>query len=317
MSKRQSSLTPSTRWSDEQLDEDLQKSSATFRWERMQEPLSAYLKVYDQVEEAIATLLERTDNLASLEDRGLEVLKRQDLVEAFRYLASPPISIDDLKTLADTASIAPSVLAQNPDSVQRLIQIIRAGLDPKRFPWVGDLRGPTEAEREAAIMASTTLMAVRRIETSRRNEGKAAQEERVRQALVDYGLVQVQISGNVINTLNEAPKPGEFCREVLLGERKADFVVGLWDNRLMAVECKVSNSSLNSVKRLNNDAAVKAEIWTRDFGLKNIVPVAVLSGVFKMHNLQNAQQRGLALYWAHRLEDMIGWMQLVRLTARN
>lgn len=283
-----------------------------FRQERMKEPLGVYLKVYDQVEEAIATLLETTDDLANLEEQALKTLTKPGLVEAFRYLAAPPVSIDDLRVLADTHSIAPSVLAANPDYVQRLVQTIRAGLDPRRFPWVSGERPPTEAEREAAIMASSTLMAVQRIETSRRNEGKTAQEERVRQALVSYGLEQVQIAGNVINTLIEAPKPGQFCSEVKLGERKADFVVGLWDNRLMAIECKVSNSSLNSVKRLNNDAAVKAEIWTHDFGSRNIVPVAVLGGVFKLLNLQNAQQRGLTLYWAHRLTDMTDWMERVR-----
>ena len=80
----------------------------------------------------------------------------------------------------------------------------------------------------------------------------------------------------------------------------------------MAVECKVSNSSLNSVKRLNNDAAAKAEVWTRDFGMLNIVPAAVLSGVYKLHNLDDAQRRGLALYWDHRLSDLTEWIERTR-----
>ena len=50
----------------------------------------------------------------------------------------------------------------------------------------------------------------------------------------------------------------------------------------MPLECKVSNSSTNSVKRLNNDAAVKAETWRQDFGTVPIVPAAVLSGVYKL-----------------------------------
>jgi hypothetical protein len=101
-------------------------------------------------------------------------------------------------------------------------------------------------------------------------------------------------------------------RECLLGNRKADLVVGLYDQRIMSTECKVSNSATNSVKRLNNDAAAKAEAWLADFGRNNIVPTAVLSGVYKTHNLVNAQDRGLTLFWAHDIEKMIQWIQRTR-----
>ena len=95
----------------------------------------------------------------------------------------------------------------------------------------------------------------------------------------------------------------------MLGERKADFIVGLWDHRIMAIECKVSNSSTNSVKRLNNDAAVKAAIWYRHFGTKQLVPTAMLSGVYKIHNLENAQSAGLTLFWAHAVNELIEWIE--------
>lgn len=76
----------------------------------------------------------------------------------------------------------------------------------------------------------------------------------------------------------------------------------------MPLECKVSNSSTNSVKRLNNDAAVKAETWRKDFGTTQVVPAAVLSGVYKTHNLENAQRRGLALFWANDLQSLVDWI---------
>lgn len=91
--------------------------------------------------------------------------------------------------------------------------------------------------------------------------------------------------------------------------RKADIIVGLWDNRIMPIECKVSNSAVNSVKRLNNDAAVKAETWVRDFGQIQVVPTAVLSGAYNLHNLVNAQKRGLTLFWAHNLKSMVQWIE--------
>ena len=74
-----------------------------------------------------------------------------------------------------------------------------------------------------------------------------------------------------VPTLSVAPAEGQFCRESMLGSRKADFIVGLMDGRTMAIECKVSSSSVNSIKRLNNDAAVKATVWKREFGTMQVV----------------------------------------------
>lgn len=80
----------------------------------------------------------------------------------------------------------------------------------------------------------------------------------------------------------------------------------------MPIECKVSNSSTNSVKRLNNDAAVKAASWKVDFGLRQVVPTAMLSGVYKLHNLVDAQTRGLTIFWAHDLAAMARWIAATR-----
>lgn len=86
-------------------------------------------------------------------------------------------------------------------------------------------------------------------------EQAAAQGTR---ALLESGFLEVDSAGRDMRMLSGAPRSGQFCREALLGERKADLVVGLWDGRIRPIECKVSNSSTNSVKRLNNDAAIKA-----------------------------------------------------------
>ncbi len=63
---------------------------------------------------------------------------------------------------------------------------------------------------------------------------------------------------------------------------------------------------------MNNDAAVKAESWRTDFGLRQVVPVAVLSGVYKLHKLNDAQERGLSLYWAHNLGPLTEWIASTR-----
>jgi hypothetical protein len=74
----------------------------------------------------------------------------------------------------------------------------------------------------------------------------------------------------------------------------------------------VSNSSTNSVKRLNNDAVVKAKTWIEEFGTSNVVPAAVLSGVFKVHNLHTAQAGGLTIFWAHRLAALTDFIESTR-----
>lgn len=180
----------------------------------------------------------------------------------------------------------------------------------RRFPWVSEQRDPTEEEKAAAVLASAALMAWRRVGTARRHEGKDAQETLVENALSAAGLQKV--GPRMISTLHYAPDAGQFCRESLLGSRKADLVVRLWDQRIMPIECKVSNSALNSIKRVNNDAAVKAETRITDFGTRNIVPVAVLSGVYNARHLVDVQQRNLTLFWAHDLHPLVDWIEKAR-----
>jgi len=210
----------------------------------------------------------------------------------------------------DAESLSPAFLRRHPQTVRDIVRVVTNCLDSRRFPWIAEGRQPNEAERHAAVLASACLMAYQKIQTFRRTRGKNLQEERVRQALVDVGFQEAP--RRKIATLGKAPGAGEFCRESVAGTRKADFVVGLWDERKMMIECKVSNSEINSVKRLNNDAAAKAETWISDFGRNNVVPAAVLSGVFKLANLSEAQERGLTLFWGHDLSRLVQWIERTR-----
>lgn len=275
----------------------------------MQEPLEAYLEAFDDYQAAVEDLLETTVDLSELDGTALQILTDEKLLEAFRYLPGPPISEDDLKTLAEGV-FTPSRLRKNPEMVKRIVGVIRVQLDRRRFPWVAEDREPTEEERNAAVLASAAVLATRWLQTSRRNAEKQKQEQRVENAFIEAELRKVDT--RTISTLADAPARGEFCRESRLGNRKADFVLGLWDDRILAIECKVSNSATNSVKRLNNDAAAKAEVWMKDFGTRQVVPAAVLSGVYKLHNLEDAQNRGLALFWAHDMSALVGWINSTR-----
>jgi hypothetical protein len=297
-------------WTDGDLLEQSAAAIQLFRDLRMREPLEAYLDQFDARRAAVENLIETTADLTQLSERATAVLADEDMQEAVRYLAGPPISSDDLKVVAEVASLAPGRIGANAEDARRAVETVLLGLDRRRFPWIGEGRAATDAEREAAIAATAGLIAARRVMTARQNEGKEAQELAVATRLNAAGFEQVD--PRTVATLNDAPGPGQFCRESMFGSRKADTVVGLWDRRVMAIECKVSNSSTNSIKRLNNDAAVKAKIWIAEFGNLQVVPSATLSGVFKLRNLKSAQSDGLTIWWAHDLDAMADWIERTR-----
>lgn len=292
-------------WTSKELQADLIEATAHFRRSRMEEPLDAYLEKFDTFRGHVEDLLETTIDLTTLSENAVTLLADPDMFFAVRYLAGPPTSKDDLQTIVE-ATLSPAVLKRDPAVVKRVIETIRSGLDRARFPWLAENREPTDAEREAAVVASAALMATQRLSTVRRNQGKEEQEKLVRQTLLDFSFQEVK--RRKINTLGDAPKAGQFCMESQLGQRKADVVVGLWDGRTLPLECKVSNSATNSIKRLNNDAAAKAEFWIQEFGTAQVVPGAVLSGVYSLTSLENAQTRKLALFWSHRLTDLTAFI---------
>ena len=293
------------RWTRDELREASEISRERFRETRLREPLDEYLEIFDDFSGVMEDLLETTVDLTQIEQSATEILTDPKMLEAVRYLPGPPISADDLKVVAE-ASLAPGRLRRDPDMAKRIVDTVTVALDRRRFAWISEGREPTEAERSGAVLASAALIATQRLSTSRRNTGKDHQEDAVEAALLGAGLEQVP--ARPVETLVSAPGDLEFCRETMFGGRKADFVIGLPDGRKMPLECKVSNSSTNSVKRLNNDAAVKAVKWVQEFGTAQTVPAAMLAGVFKVHNLEAAQAAGLTIFWEHDLRQFTEWI---------
>jgi len=292
------------------LERDRRHAIGRFREERLAESLERATRTHDDYSERFRELLATTDDLRQLSAQSVTALGSRRLLDAVRYLAAPPISEDDLKVLADVPSLAPKRLVADESLREQVVVTILAAIDRRRFPWFHEDRGPTDGERSSAILASAALAGAQRMSTDRRSRSKIEQEEAVRVQLRSAGYEQVTPS--TVETLAHAPKPGQFCSECLVGTRQADILLSTYDHRMVAIECKVSNSSTNSIKRLNNDAAVKAEVWRKDFGERHVVPTAVLSGVYKLRNLEEAQHRGLTLFWAHNLAPLTEWLEETR-----
>jgi len=298
-------------WSDDELNAGLTKAISLFRQERMEEPLEAYLGFFDEYQGAVEDLLETSVDLTQLDTTTVnDILSEKKLHEAFRYLAGPPISEDDLKVLAEAPSFSKKRLKEEPHLGLKALDVVRDVLDRRRFPWVKENRTPTEAEREASVIASAALLANSRTGTLRRNKGQKDQEALMRKGLLSRQFKELK--RRKVVTLADTPNPGEFCPESLLGGTRADFLVGLRDRRVMAIECKVSNSSVNSYKRLNHEATGKAVSWLTTFGTNGVVPVAVISGVYTLANLIDAQSRGLTLFWAHDLDRLLDWIESIK-----
>ena len=114
----------------------------------------------------------------------------------------------------------------------------------------------------------------------------------------------IEAAARDIQLLEAAPGPADFCGETRLGTSRADFVVRHSVGRVIPIECKVSNSAVNSFKRINHEAVGKDRAWLAGLGRRQIVPVAVISGVLNPANRESAQAEGLSTIWSHRLGEL-------------
>ena len=299
-------------WTLPELTQDAEAAKSLFRKRRLEEPLQLYTEYFESFKEVFDILIDQLPTLAEdpLEsDAVASVLQDSDKRTAFRYLAAPPVSEDDLKTLAET-TLSAAALRSDPQQARRVRDTILQIIDPFRFPWIAERRSPTEEERSRAIIASASQVAARKVETARRSYAKEQQEQAVKSLLLVQGYTEAPRRD--IPLLDVAPSPGEFCGESKLGETRADLVIRLLDRRAMPLECKVSNSAVNSFKRINHEAAGKARTWIEQFGKRQIVPCAIIHGVFNPANLESAQAEGLAIIWSHRLQDLAEFVGTIR-----
>ena len=89
------------RWTAEEFEREAAQAIRHFRETRMHEPLEAYLDYVEEYRRQVETLIEETVDLTRLSNLAVELLTDPQQLTAIRYLASPAISEDDLKVLAD------------------------------------------------------------------------------------------------------------------------------------------------------------------------------------------------------------------------
>lgn len=285
-------------FSEQELDAQRQRAIALFIQERAQEGDASYRQAFETNRKLVERLFLSTKYLSVTDGNILSA--NPDLIEVARFLAAPPVSEDDLDTLVGrrvaTRKTLPAELAQ------AAFDVLGAMIDTIRCPWLREERAPSAAEIKEAIDWTAGLLTVEQLRTERRTESAKRQQEAVAQLLLNNGWQEAP--RRPIQVLDDLPR-GHFSRESDVWGAKCDVPIRLHDGRLLALECKVSNSATNSVKRLIRETCGKASTWRQAAG-DQIITGAVLAGVFKMKNLLEAQDdHHVVVFWEHDLSPLL------------
>lgn len=268
-------------WTDAQLEECRRRAIEIYveSWgPHLQE---RFFELVKEGQEKVRALFEESDNLRLLtgDPDFLRRRERRKFIEPALFLTVPRLSKANFKTLAAASGE---------------VEVLLRFLNLLRVPWMRPdwPRGeePTEEQVEAAIESAAEQWARQKFDTWQRKERARLQEETVRNQLETTGLTYV-----------EPAAIAERVRKVK--GNKCDVPAHLEDGTLLALECKVSNEATNSVKRLIRETRGKLGDWNDAFGSR-IRTGAALSGVFKLNNLKQAQQRGMLLFFDQELETL-------------
>jgi hypothetical protein len=277
-----------------------------FRRRRLGDPLRDYSAEFPSAEAAAKAVISALDALIGAPaNRALMSRLVGSKVEysTLRSLAATPISSDDLNTLLKQ-KINKTSLKSNQQLADDLATLLRENLDPARFPWVTQNRAATPEELRAASLATAVLTAVSAVQAKRRGDERKQLEGRVEQILEAQNFKLVKTPSRGISSRGDFPALAQYMKHCKLGEHNADFVVGLKDGRILAIECKASNSEVNGFKRLNKEVVGDAKDWIDGYGKKTMIVGAALRGVFSSENLAKAQNQMVYLFWWHRMRAL-------------
>ena len=305
--------------SEDELKEDAQHARSEFvrsRLAALESERQTYLEAHKNYAFTVAHLLWATDDLRAMNGAALQ---DRETLELARLLAVPPISVDDLDTLTDSSFR--NWLGQTTDRGARptdaefeaAAKIISERLDTDRMPWVADAREPTDEERHLFVEWSAAGPAIARVLTERRGISSARQETATRAAADAADYVPVMPPGTLSDPIKQMHAGSYAMKSRKLNDTNMDVPVRLSDDHppgllFLAIECKVSNSSLNSRKRLQ-DVRAKREIWDSAGTLYQFRTAAVLAGVYSLPRLMEAQKGGVLIFWEHRLEDLTEYLR--------
>ena len=123
-------------WTQAELAADAAQAREIFRRRRMEEPLELYTRFFETFVPVFSEIIDRLPLLsddAFKSGSAAELVRDPDFRTAFRYLAAPPVSEDDLKTLADS-TLSAAALQSDAEQARRVRDTVLHIVDPHRFP---------------------------------------------------------------------------------------------------------------------------------------------------------------------------------------
>jgi len=297
------------------ISSDRLQAIEAFRVERLGEPTELYHEVLNRCQTHFENLLELTVDLTSFPPSILAELFRPELFRALRYTAGPPVSSDDLRVLADVESVGARSLINDVVATEKVLEVILRAFDRERFPWLSDrpVREASDLERDRAIFASAAILASTQMGTARRHlEG--SKSDSIATGLLKLGLKEA--AKKSIESWADVPEVGTFVRKARIdrivdGRRvqsTVDFLVRTESESVHVVMCRVSNSALNSRRRLLKEVVPVTLDWKRMLGPSRVQTAVVLGGVFDEETLIRAQSNDLRLFWFHDLPELSAYL---------
>lgn len=276
--------------------------------ESMSPPAMAqsWLEATTAAEAAVRQTLQQTNELADIAD-GLVAGAKHLLV--LRQMLAPPLSQDQFAIVCPAYSKS----AENGDrplSAEKAEQVAATFLamhDVRLLNWLSENRGPAADEVQRVVHAMTPLLAAQVYLTGKRTVSSAIQEEavvallaakdweRLPSRLVDRGAVLAARQFMRKTRFATTSRPQEV-----------DIACGLGATMVLAMECKVSNDTTNSVKRVN-DVLKKATAWREHWG-SFVQPAALLQGTIGFKDVQRLTHAGVQVFWSHDLPRFERWI---------
>lgn len=257
-----------------------------------------------QVEAALTDSHDLRDLSSALEADGSHML-------VFRHLLAPPKSQDQFKLLCDAWSKGSekSGRPQKIEVIPAVSEVVTQWMDRKIAPWLATNRNPTKVERELLIERVISFIAPKLMETQKRNRLSAEQESAVVDLLVSIGWARLP---SVTIDTRAAIAPKHFMNKTRFATatttaQEVDIACGFNGSYVAAMECKVTNDTTNSVKRVN-DVLKKAAAWKAHWG-SFVETAALLQGVIKPEDVQRLTDEGVKVFWSHDLDTFKTWVQ--------
>lgn len=232
----------------------------------------------------------------------VDLLRDEAQLDLLCCIAAPPVTKAELAALIG-APLDAALILDHPPLADELRQVIAGLLDPVRFGWLRERRPARLPEEEEAILITAALAASRQTEIAYCRAERDTLADEVRKEML-VAKMQPRSVQNVQDLQREAPAPGGFSEgPCLLGEDEVDLLIGLADDRTMALRCVASDAEEVGAERLQ-EAAQAARRWGSSYRIEQLVPAVAVQGIFRAEDIEAAQAAPMVIFWAHRLDEL-------------